>query len=37
MEVLEKLPLCEKISHEISYLDVLNDNQDIDDIKVLFF
>jgi hypothetical protein len=37
MKVLEKLPLCEKIPHEKSYINVLNSNQDIDNIRFLVF
>jgi hypothetical protein len=37
MKDVEKLPLCEKIPHEKSYLNVLNGNQDIDGFRFLFF
>jgi hypothetical protein len=30
MKVLEKLPSCEKITQEKSFLNILNNNQDID-------
>ncbi len=31
------LPLCEKIPHEKSYLDIWNGNQDINDLRFLVF
>jgi hypothetical protein len=37
MKVLKKLPLCEKITHVKSYLNVLNGNQDIDNSISLVF
>jgi hypothetical protein len=37
MKFLEKFPLCEKIPHKKSYLDILNDNQDIDGLRFLVF
>jgi hypothetical protein len=37
MKVLEKLPLCEKIPDEKSFLDVLNGNQDVDNLSFLVF
>jgi hypothetical protein len=37
VKVLEKLPFYEKIPREKSYLDILNGNQDITDLRFLFF
>jgi hypothetical protein len=37
MKVLEKLSLCEKIPAEKSYLNVLNGNQDVDNVRFLVF
>ncbi len=37
VKVLEKLPFYEKIPREKSYLDILNGNQDINDLRFLFF
>ncbi len=37
MEVLEKLPLWEKIPYEKSYLNILNSNKDIDNLRFLVF
>jgi hypothetical protein len=37
MNVLEKLPLCEKITHGKSYLYILNSSQDISDLRFSFF
>jgi hypothetical protein len=34
---MKKMPLCEKISHEKSYINILNGNQDIDDVRFLVF
>ncbi len=34
-KVLEKLPLCEEIPHEKSYLDILNKNQDFIDLRFM--
>jgi hypothetical protein len=35
VKVLKKLPLCEKIPHEKSYLDIVNRNQDIIDLRFM--
>jgi hypothetical protein len=37
MQVPEKMPLCEKITHVKSYLNILNGNQDIDNLRSLVF
>jgi hypothetical protein len=37
MTVLEKLLLCEKTPHEKSYLNILNSNQDIDNLRFFAF
>jgi hypothetical protein len=37
MKVLEKLPSYEKIPHEKSYLNILNGNQDIYNLRFLVF
>jgi hypothetical protein len=37
MKVLERLPLCEIIIPEKSYLNILNGNQDMDDFRFMVF
>jgi hypothetical protein len=37
MKVLEKLPLYEKIPHENYYLNILNVNQDVNNLRFLVF
>ncbi len=37
MKVLQKLPFCEKITHEKFFLEMLNGNQDINDLRFLVF